>query len=104
MSTGVNTEKMKASRKELLDCIERLNVIFNDIDVQYASIQDSVEGTVKDIITKKYNEISASYEVIKNNVMVYVEDLGKVNSGFEEIDQELSEVVISDIDKVVERS
>lgn len=104
MSTGVNGEKINKLRQDLMDYIEQMNGIFNRLDIECASVQNSISGTSKDIITKKCTEIRNSYSTIKNNIMTYIDDLGKVNSGYEQLIEEISEQIISDMDKITERS
>ena len=36
--------------------------------------------------------------------MTYIDDLGKVNSGYEQLIEEVSEKIISDMDKITEGS
>lgn len=104
MSTGVNGEKINKLRQDLMDYIEQMNGIFNRLDIECASVQNSISGTSKDIITKKCTEIRNSYSTIKNNIMTYIDDLGKVNSGYEQLIEEISEQIISDMDKITEGS
>ena len=104
MSTGVNVEKVNKLRQELMDYIEKMNGIFNRLDIECASVQNSISGTSKDIITKKCTDIRNSYPTIKTNIMTYIDDLGKVTSGYEQLVEEVSEKIISDMDKITERS
>ena len=87
MSTGVNTNTINTLRHELLDYAEKVSEILNAIELEYARVKSNIVGTPAEIISNKY-----------------VTDLGNVVSAYDNQDQELSEIVISDANKMVEGS
>ncbi len=104
MSTGINVQKINALRQELLDYAENVSAILNTIESEYEKVKNSIEGPSAEVISNKYLNISSCYEAIKANIVSYVTDLGNVVSAYDNQDQELSEIVISDANKMVEGS
>ena len=100
MSTGINVQKINALRQELLDYAENVSAILNTIESEYEKVKNSIEGPSAEVISNKYLDIANYYETIKANVT----DLGNVVSAYDNQDQELSEIVISDANKMVEGS
>lgn len=104
MSTGVNTNTINTLRHELLDYVENVSAILNTIESEYEKVKNSIEGPSAEVISNKYLNIANYYETIKANIVSYVTDLGNVVSAYDNQDQELSEIVISDANKMVEGS
>ena len=104
MSTGVNTNTINTLRHELLDYAEKVSEILNAIELEYDSVKSNIVGPSAEIISNKYLDIANYYETIKSNIASYVTDWGNVVSAYDNQDQELSEIVISDANKMVEGS
>ena len=85
--SGINSEKMTQFKLELLDAYESLNSIFNRLEVEISSIKENWSGEGKSTLLAKYDEVYNQIPIIKN---------------YELHDQELSQVVMSNISKLDE--
>ena len=100
--SGINSEKMTQFKLELLDAYESLNSIFNRLEVEISSIRENWSGEGKSTLLAMYDEISNQVPIIKQNINSYALDIEKVIKNYELHDQELSQVVMSNISKLDE--
>ena len=100
MAIGISATKLEEARRNMMDYIEELNGVFNDLEIEVSNIQSNLKGEGLLQLNSKFTDIQNQYPTIKSNIMTYINDVENIISAYENQDQELSQQITKNIEKL----
>lgn len=81
ISQGYNDGSIDSEILYLNNIIDEITKNLNDIDMIIYNLDSYLEGEILDSIKKKYDEFRKQYEILKDNLNSYPQDLMNVKAG-----------------------
>lgn len=100
MAVGINEEKMNTFKSELMDYIQKMNLLRNRLDNCKNSISSNINGYGKQEILNKFDNIINEFSKVNQNINNYINVIGKVTSIFQDQDIEISSQISRDISNI----
>lgn len=72
---GINEEGLTNLSLELLDYADEISTILSKINLKIEQLSDNCDGSAINAIKDKYHNFKQNYNVVKNNVNSYSNDL-----------------------------
>lgn len=100
MAAGINEDKMNNFKIELMDYIQKMNLLRNRLDNCKSNLSSNINGYGKQEILNKFDNILNEFSKVNQNLNNYISTIGKVTSVFQEQDSEISSQIFRDISKI----
>lgn len=83
---GINEQQVEATINRVMSDLEKLDFRFEQIDISVSKTKNYYKCNSGDEFRKRYDSIRLNYDVVKKNMLAYVDDLRKLMKNYERID------------------
>ncbi len=91
---GINEEGIKKLVLNIYDYSEQINTILNSIDDLVTDVKDHFQIESSNIFYTKFAEVKNDFGNVRDNILSYADEILKVNSNFQAIDQDLHSIMM----------
>lgn len=91
--SGINEQQIVAVINKITSNIEKLESRFEQIDSIISNTNAHYNAESADVFRKRYNDFRLNYDVIKTNLLSYVEDLTHLIIKYKKLETNVADMV-----------
>ena len=91
--SGINEPQVKAIINRITSNIEKLESKFIEIDTIFSNNKQHYDSESALLFRKKYDNIRLNYDIIKKNLLSYVEDLTALVINYKKLETDIVDMV-----------